>query len=108
MHVAPRNYVQEHVSRLTAQLLGKSCIGVTDNLFDHGMDSLQVMELRLLLRKQFGAMPSLDDVYLNPTIQDLAKILHDKSVRSADTAAGGFWLWRWLTSCGRRVTRSPW
>jgi len=70
------------------------------------MDSLQVAELRLLLRKQFGAMPSLDDVYLNPTIQDLAKILRDKTARSADTEAGGFWLWRWLTSCGRRVTRS--
>jgi aryl carrier-like protein len=107
MYVAPRNHVEEHVSRLTAQLLRKSCIGVTDNLFDHGMDSLQVMELRLLLRKQFGAMPSLDDVYLNPTIQDLAKILRDKSARSADSAAGGRGLWKWLTSCGRRVTKSP-
>ena len=82
MYVAPRDHIEEHVSRLTTQLLGKSCIGVTDNLFDHGMDSLQIMELRLLLRKQFGAMPSLDDVYLNPTIQDLAKILRDKTARS--------------------------
>ncbi len=63
MYLAPRDHVEEHVSRLTAELLGKSGIGVTDNLFDHGMDSLQVAELRLLLRKQFGAMPSLDDVY---------------------------------------------
>jgi aryl carrier-like protein len=108
MYVAPRDHVEEHVSRLTTQLLGKSCIGVTDNLFDQGLESLQIMELRLLLRKQFGVMPSLDDVYLNPTIQDLARILRDKTARSADTAAGGFGLWRWLTSCGRKVMRSPW
>jgi len=81
MYVAPRDHIEEHVSRLTTGLLGKSRIGVTDNLFDHGMDSLQIMELRLLVRKQFGAMPSLDDVYLNPTIQDLAKILRDKTAR---------------------------
>ncbi len=108
MYVAPRDRVEGRVSRLTTQLLGKSCIGVTDNLFDQGLESLQIMELRLLLRKQFGVMPSLDDVYLNPTIQDLAKMLRDTTARSADTVAGGFWLWRWLTSCGRKVMRSPW
>jgi len=82
MYVAPRDHIEEQVSRLTTQLLGKSSIGVADNLFDHGMDSVQIMELRVLLRKKFGAMPSLDDVYLNPTIRDLAKILRDKTARS--------------------------
>ena len=106
MDVARRDHVEERVSRLTRQLLGKSSLGVTDNLFDQGLESLQIMELRLLLRKHFGVMPSLDDVYLNPTVQDLAKILCDKTARSADTVAGGFWLWRWLTSCRRKVMRS--
>src|SRR5258705_11876983 len=81
MYVAPRAHIEEHLFRLTTELLGESCIGVTDNLFDYGMDSLQMMELRHLLRKQFGAMPSLDDVHLNPTIQDLARILRDKTAR---------------------------
>jgi thioesterase domain-containing protein/aryl carrier-like protein len=81
MYGAPRDYIEEHVSRLASKLLRRSGIEMTDNLFDHGMDSLQITELRLLLRKQCGAMPSLDDVYLNPTIRGLAKILRDKTAR---------------------------
>jgi aryl carrier-like protein len=82
--VAPRDNTEEHVARLAAELLDSPRIGVTDNLFDHGIQSLQISQLLISLKKQFGAMPSLDDMYLNPTIQDLARILRSKFSRCID------------------------
>ena len=52
--VAPRTPVEERLTDLWQELLRVNRIGVTDNLFDLGADSLLVMRAVVAVRQDFG------------------------------------------------------
>jgi amino acid adenylation domain-containing protein/FkbM family methyltransferase len=77
---------QEHASEVEKtlveiwkDLLEIDHVGFTDNFFNSGGDSLLVVRLISLIRKEFGAEISITNVFENPTVKGLARLLNISS-----------------------------
>ena len=86
--VQPRNEIEQFLYNVIKDTLNLD-IGVTNNIFEFGMDSLMIIKLvsKLYL---YDINLSIQDFYDNPTIEDIAKkIKHNSknniSVNSADS-----------------------
>jgi thioesterase domain-containing protein/acyl carrier protein len=64
---------EETLIALWEGLLGRRGIRSTDNFFELGGHSLQVLELVLVLERDFGAELSVAEVFQHPTVRDLAR-----------------------------------
>lgn len=69
----PGNETETALAGICADLLRISRPSVGDNLFDHGLNSLKVMEMVSRIRQQLSVDVSLLDVYTFPTIQALSR-----------------------------------
>ena len=85
-YLAPATQTQETLSRLWQEVLGIDRIGVNDNFFQLGGDSLIATRLVARIRAHF-AVPntvfSLADFFANPVIRAIADKLGDASVMPA-------------------------
>jgi len=61
------------LASICSDLLQRARLGATDNLFDHGLNSLRVMELVSRIRNELQVEVSLLDVYSFPSIKLLAR-----------------------------------
>jgi amino acid adenylation domain-containing protein/non-ribosomal peptide synthase protein (TIGR01720 family) len=69
--VAPRNPAEETLVRIWAELLGVERIGVEDNFFDLGGDS--ILSLQVVARaREAGLQLTAKQTFLQPTIAELA------------------------------------
>jgi amino acid adenylation domain-containing protein len=71
--------------------LGPGVVGVDDSFFDRGGDSITALKLVADARRQGGALPqalSVQDVFQNPTISALARIL---STTETERVLCGVW-----------------
>ncbi|MEV7939327.1 amino acid adenylation domain-containing protein [Kitasatospora sp. NPDC088264] len=69
--VAPRNAVEETLARIWQELLGVEEIGVEDNFFDHGGDS--ILSLQVVARaREAGLRITARQTFLRQTIAELA------------------------------------
>src|SRR5439155_18927546 len=66
--VTPRDPVEESVARLCSQILGIAVIGVDDNLFDLGGNSLSAMQIVASVMKTFRVNVPFKRFYDSPTI----------------------------------------
>ena len=73
--VTPRSPVEESVARLCSQILGIRLIGVHDNLFDLGGNSLLAMQIVARVMKTFRVNVPLRCFYESPTIAGLSAII---------------------------------
>lgn len=71
-YVAPRTSIEEAIVRLGAGLLGLERIGVNDDLFDLGVDSLVATQLVGRINQEVGADLTVDAVFEAPTAAGLA------------------------------------
>lgn len=74
-YVAPEGPVEEWVAALWTQVLGRDGVGVHDNFFEIGGDSLSAIRLVSALRREFEAQSgdmTLRFVFEHPTIQAMA------------------------------------
>lgn len=60
----PRNAGEQRVAELFAQVLHRDRVGIHDNFFDLGGDSLAAVECALLLEEEFGRMDLSGSVFL--------------------------------------------
>ncbi|KAH8665275.1 hypothetical protein BGZ60DRAFT_540731 [Tricladium varicosporioides] len=76
---APSTQTEKQLASLWAEVLGtsKDAIGVTDNFFQLGGDSLVAMKLSSRLREA-GITMTLANIFKNPRIVDAAAFLNDK------------------------------
>lgn len=85
-YVAPRNEVEMRIARLTAEMLGLDRLGVTDNFFALGGQSLLAARLVHDVRTMFAAPPHADSnvpdestllsaFFYEPTIEGLASAI---------------------------------
>jgi len=75
--VAPRNALELQLTSLWEEVLGIRSIGVTDNFFELGGHSLAAVRLFALIEKRLGKKVPLATVFQGPTVEHLAKILHE-------------------------------
>ncbi|TBV11413.1 non-ribosomal peptide synthase/polyketide synthase [Stutzerimonas kirkiae] len=74
LYVAPRNALEEELSRIWAEVLGVERIGVTDNFFERGGDSLRSLKVISKVRalKIEGFELKLRDLMARPSIAELS------------------------------------
>ena len=69
----PEGGVAETIAALWAQVLGVERIGASDNFFDLGGHSLQLIRVHGLLEARLGRELSLVDLFKHPTVSALAR-----------------------------------
>ncbi|MBD1919976.1 AMP-binding protein [Microcoleus sp. FACHB-831] len=73
--VAPRNKLERQLSSMWEKALGVKPIGVTDNFFDLGGNSLMAVQIFASIDKEFGKSLPLAILFEMPTIEQLATLL---------------------------------
>ena len=85
--VTPRDSIEQSIAELCSQALRGNAIGVHDNLFELGGNSLLAMQIVARVTKTFGVDVPLDRFYETPTIAGLRAIIathHKLTKASAD------------------------
>ncbi|HEU4433763.1 MAG TPA: SDR family oxidoreductase, partial [Pyrinomonadaceae bacterium] len=72
-YVAPQNEIQETVATIWETLLGFEQVGIYDNLFDLGGDSLLIVQIISRVRETLRVEVPLRSVFEEPTIAALAE-----------------------------------
>ena len=74
-YVAPRDNVEAQLASLWAKILQVNVVGMTDNFFSLGGDSLLAARLFAQIHNRFGKNLPLSTLFASPTIEQLAKTL---------------------------------
>lgn len=85
--IQPRNRVEQALAAIWADVLGLPQVGVMDDFFDLGGDSLLALRLRAQAERHFQRELPFATLYQNPTVEQLAVALHGEGSR-ADIAIG--------------------
>ncbi|HEX7317732.1 MAG TPA: beta-ketoacyl synthase N-terminal-like domain-containing protein [Pyrinomonadaceae bacterium] len=72
-YVAPRSETEEAVAHIWQTLLGIEQVGVNDNLFDLGGDSLLAVQITSRVRETLRVEVAMRSVFENPTIAGLVE-----------------------------------
>ena len=75
----PRNELERHITQIWERVLAISPIGIHDNYFDLGADSLQAVQIFVEIEKVAGQSLPLVMLFEAPTIAQLAKLLGDRN-----------------------------
>src|SRR5262249_22232654 len=78
--VAPRTPIEEGVARIWAKLLKLERVGVEDNFFDLGGDSLLAIQLVIQIEARFGKRLPISLFVQNPTIEQFAKFMMEDAL----------------------------
>jgi acyl carrier protein len=71
-HLSPRTPREAEVAELVGELLGVDRVGVTDDFFELGGNSLQAARFVNRLRDAFGVDISLQSLFAAPTVRTVA------------------------------------
>jgi aspartate racemase len=74
--IKPRNDLEVQLTKIWENVLGKKPIGVKDNFFELGGHSLLAVRLLAQIEKAFEKNLPLATLFQAPTVEQLAKILH--------------------------------
>jgi len=74
-YVAPRNEIERTITELWQQALGFETIGVHDDFFDLGGDSILSLRLLIRLRETFELELPLNSLFEKPTVAELAALV---------------------------------
>ncbi|WDD36480.1 amino acid adenylation domain-containing protein (plasmid) [Nostoc sp. UHCC 0926] len=77
--IAPRTPTESTLAKIWAEVLNIECVGIYDNFFDLGGDSLLTVRLMKQIHKYFERELPLSSLFLNPTIESLATALSSKA-----------------------------
>jgi amino acid adenylation domain-containing protein len=73
--IAPRTPTEEAIAKIWAEVLKCDRVGIRDNFFESGGDSLLAVHLIAQIDKQLKQDLPLSALFLNPTVEGLASIL---------------------------------
>ena len=75
-YAAPRNQVEQQLAEIWQGVLGIDAVGVHDNFFDLGGDSLLITQIHSRLKTRFDTDLSIASLMQYPTIAQLAPLLN--------------------------------
>ncbi|HSF39386.1 MAG TPA: amino acid adenylation domain-containing protein [Thermoanaerobaculia bacterium] len=73
--VPPRNEVEAAIARIWQQVLQRDRVGIHDNFFDLGGQSLLLLQVHTRVREAFDGDLSVLDLFQHPTVSALAELL---------------------------------
>jgi amino acid adenylation domain-containing protein len=71
--IPPRNPLERELARVWEEVLGKECVGMLDNFFDVGGNSLLATKILARVRDSFDIDVPLTALFEKPTINELAR-----------------------------------
>ncbi|NRQ35520.1 SDR family NAD(P)-dependent oxidoreductase [Nonomuraea sp. NN258] len=74
-YVAPRNDAEATIARLWGEVLGGDHIGVDDDFFELGGNSLIAVQLIALIRKELGVRLPMRSLFEEPTVAGVAALI---------------------------------
>lgn len=84
-YIAPRNDTEKELAGIWQTILNKKQVGVTDSFFEIGGNSLNVVRLRRMLKKDMDISISIVDLFKYSTIEDIARVIN-KERETAESA----------------------
>lgn len=81
--VPPESSMEHRLARIFSTVLGVEQVGVTDNFFDLGGDSLKMIRLHTTIGREIDAAVSLLALYQHPSVRSLARSLSDDDPMAA-------------------------
>lgn len=81
-YCAPSHPIEQAIAQIMAQVLGRDRVGVADNFFTIGGDSLQGMQVTLRLNDHFGLNLPNVVVFRHPTVAQLAIAIANEIAQS--------------------------
>ena len=78
----PRTETERRLAEIWKEVLSATLLGVEDNFFDIGGDSLSATRVFARVIVTFEREISLPDLFEHPTISQLAKLLGERAPRS--------------------------
>ncbi|NIM15220.1 MAG: AMP-binding protein [Candidatus Aminicenantes bacterium] len=79
-YAAPENEIQQKLVQIWQRFFGLEQVGINDDFFDLGGDSLKATVLISRIHKELDVNVSLAEIFDNPTIKDLGKRI-DASIK---------------------------
>jgi len=79
-YVAPCTSTEEILAGIWSDVLGVEKVGIQDNFFDVGANSILVARVHYMLQDTFKQKISIINIFEHPTISTLAKYLNRKQV----------------------------
>lgn len=73
-----KNQLEEDILTIWSRILNKENIGIRDNFFDLGGNSLLVMSMQIKLNERYDHNVRAADIFSNPTIEALADFIKAK------------------------------
>jgi aryl carrier-like protein len=83
----PRDAVEQTLAEVWSEVLGIRDVGISDNFFVLGGDSLHMTQIASRLRQRCGVEVSFVDFFENPTIMSLAELIRMTTGNSANDGA---------------------
>ncbi len=87
--VAPRTPLEEKLTALWQSVLGLDAVGITDDFFDLGGNSLLVMRLFSELEALFAQRLPLVEIFAAPTVEKMAERLEQLALTNSVSADSG-------------------
>ncbi len=88
VYTSPRNDTEKQLADIWQKILGLDRIGINDNFFEIGGDSLKAMETIILLKKQ-GLQLEIKDLFEGQTIAALSSLVKDFTKTDAEEPVTG-------------------
>ncbi|MGM9978309.1 MAG: amino acid adenylation domain-containing protein, partial [Clostridium sp.] len=79
-YIAPRNEEERVLVKVFEEILGVDNVGIKDNFFQLGGDSIKATVLINKIEELIGVRVPFKEVFLNPTIEELSKAINNKNV----------------------------
>ena len=83
-YVAPRNVVEQQIITTWQKILGLDLIGIYDNFFEIGGDSVMVIQIIRLLHEAFQIALPMHLMFEAPTVESLAEKIIQKQMEDID------------------------
>lgn len=85
-YVAPRNDIENTISKIIQELLNIENVGIYDNFFDLGGDSIFLIKFHRQLENYFPGKIKVADLFANPSISKLTAFIDLQNGASAEEA----------------------
>ena len=83
-YIAPRDEVEEAVCAVWQEVFGVGRVGVDDNFFDLGGNSLVGIQLMSRLRKNFEIELPMNNLFESPTVAGLSQVIAAQRLRQSE------------------------
>ncbi|HEY0610184.1 MAG TPA: amino acid adenylation domain-containing protein, partial [Chitinophaga sp.] len=83
-YVAPRNEMESMLAKIWEQILGMEQVGIHDNFFRMGGDSILSIRLVSRINKQFDVTLSIGQLYEAGTIAEISELVKDNRNNAGD------------------------